>query len=120
MMLEIKHLDHILITIPTGTSEAARRFYTTTLQLDEIPGDHPHGAIWMKIGNIELHIREEEGHQYNSARHSAFVVQNLSQAKSFLQKVEVELSYSSIIEGRDRCFFRDPWGNRFELIEFVS
>ena len=117
-MIGIKHLDHILITIPIGTVEAARSFYTTSLQLDEIPGDHPNGAIWLQMGDVELHIREEDNHQSNSARHSAFVVQNLDQEKAFLHTVGIELSYSSIIEGRDRCFFRDPWGNRFELIEF--
>tara|TARA_R110002124_G_scaffold221606_1_gene387112 strand:+ start:286 stop:645 length:360 start_codon:yes stop_codon:yes gene_type:complete len=119
-MLEIKHIDHFLITIPTGTIEEARRFYAETLRLNEIPGDHPHGAIWIKLGNIELHIREEEGHQRNSARHAAFVVKNLKAAIDFLIQNNVEISYSSVIKGRDRCFFRDPWGNRFELIEYIS
>ncbi|MFC5624016.1 VOC family protein [Algoriphagus winogradskyi] len=119
-MLEIKHLDHILITIPTGTSKDARKFYLEILQLNEIHGNHPHGAIWIKLGNIELHIREEEGHQRNSARHAAFVVKNLKTAKDFLIHNNVEISYSSAIKGRDRCFFRDPWGNRLELIEFIS
>jgi len=35
-----------------------------------------------------------------------------------LAKQGIEVAFSSVIEGRDRCFFRDPWGNRFELIEF--
>lgn len=117
-MLEITHLDHILITIPTNTREEARLFYTDKLSLKEIPGTHPSGAIWIEMGDIELHIREEEGHQNNSARHPALVVENLDKAKGFLQKENIEISYSSVIEGRDRCFFRDPWGNRFELIEY--
>ncbi|PZX48324.1 VOC family protein [Algoriphagus chordae] len=118
-MLEIERLDHVLITIPPNTSAEAVEFYCKKLQLNEIPGRHPNGAIWIELGNIELHIREEEGHQSKSARHPAFVVKNLEAAKSFLLKEEIEISYSSIIEGRDRCFFRDPWGNRFELIEYV-
>lgn len=119
-MIDITHLDHVLITIPTNTREEARHFYTKKLLLQEILGDHPHGAIWIKMGNIELHIREEDIHQNNSARHAAFVVKNLNQAKAFLQKESIEITFSSQIEGRNRCFFRDPWGNRFELIEFVG
>ncbi|MEB2777829.1 VOC family protein [Algoriphagus sp. D3-2-R+10] len=119
-MLEIIRLDHILITIPTNTREEARLFYSGKLSLKEIPGTHPNGAIWIEMGDIELHIREEEGHQSNSARHPALVVEDLDKAKAFLQKENIEISYSSVIEGRNRCFFRDPWGNRFELIEYVK
>ncbi|SFB32298.1 VOC family protein [Algoriphagus aquimarinus] len=117
-MIDIERLDHVLITIPTNTREEALRFYTETLSLKEIPGNHPNGAIWVAFGDIELHIREEAIHQHNSARHAAMVVKDLAGAKAFLQKENVEISYSSVIEGRERCFFRDPWGNRFELIEY--
>ncbi|MDR7130505.1 catechol 2,3-dioxygenase-like lactoylglutathione lyase family enzyme [Algoriphagus sp. 4150] len=117
-MLEIERLDHVLITIPPNSRDEARKFYTEVLLLKEIPGNHPNGAIWVQLGDIELHIREEEIHQANSGRHPGLVVKDLDQAKAFLQKATIELSYSSVIEGRSRCFFRDPWGNRFELIEF--
>lgn len=117
-MLDIERLDHVLITIPSDTHEEAKQFYIQTLRFKEIPGSHPNGAIWLQLGNIELHIREEKGHQSNSARHSALVVKNLEAAKTFMVKEKIEISFSSKIEGRERCFFRDPWGNRFELIEF--
>lgn len=117
-MLDIKSLDHVLITIPPNSRKEARQFYIEKLLLKEIPGTHPHGAIWIRLGDIELHIREEDIHQSNSARHAAFVVPDLEEAKGFLEKENIEISYSSKIAGRDRCFFRDPWGNRFELIEY--
>tara|TARA_R110002020_G_scaffold102250_8_gene240298 strand:- start:443 stop:802 length:360 start_codon:yes stop_codon:yes gene_type:complete len=119
-MIEIKRLDHLLISIPTNTQEEARRFYTEKLGLKEILGNHPHGAIWLQMGDIELHIREEGIHQNNSSRHPAFIVKDLAMAKSFLLKEDIEVTFSSAIDGRDRCFFRDPWGNRFELIEYKS
>jgi catechol 2,3-dioxygenase-like lactoylglutathione lyase family enzyme len=117
-MIDIVRLDHVLITIPPNTREEARKFYTETLLLKEILGTHPNGALWLKLGDIELHIREESGHQSDSARHPAFVVKNLVASKDFLLKINIEINFSSMIEGRDRCFFRDPWGNRFELIEY--
>jgi catechol 2,3-dioxygenase-like lactoylglutathione lyase family enzyme len=117
-MIEIERLDHVLITIPPNNREAAIYFYTKVLFLKEIPGNHPNDAIWIKLGDIELHIREEDDHQSASARHVAVVVSSLDLAKDFLKRSNIEISYSSVIEGRDRCFFRDPWGNRFELIEY--
>lgn len=116
-MITFKRLDHVLITIPEGQTKAARNFYRMVLELKEIPGQHPRGAIWFTIGDIELHITEEPGNS-NSDRHPAFEVANLNEAKLFLKKKNVEIELSSEILGRQRCFFRDPFGNRFELIEF--
>ncbi|WP_286779304.1 MULTISPECIES: VOC family protein [Sphingobacterium] len=117
-MIDFKRLDHVLITIPPGSKKAAREFYMGVLYLKEITGDHARGAIWFEIGNIQLHIREENGHKTNSDRHPAFVVDDSLSAKEFLKRQGIEISYSSEIEGRERCFFRDPFGNRFELIEY--
>lgn len=119
-MIEIDRLDHVLISIPLHTREEVRRFYTQKLGWKEIAGSHPYEALWIQVGGIELHIREEEMHQFTSARHAAFAVKNLEETKSFLRKNAIEISYSSKIDGRDRCFFRDPWGNRFELIEYEN
>lgn len=119
-MISFKRLDHILITIPPGTRHDAKKFYAEVLGLNNIEGNHPNGAIWLTIADIELHIREEENHPVNSSRHPAFEVDDLDAAKLFLQKQSIPLSYSTDIDGRERCFFRDPWGNRFELIEYLK
>ncbi len=116
-MIQFKRFDHILITIPLGTTELARTFYGEILALSSIPGGHPHQAIWFLMGDVQLHIREEaEGPL--SSRHPAFEVADLADAKQFLTARGIELAYSSEIEGRDRVFFRDPFGNRFELIQY--
>lgn len=116
-MIEWKRLDHVLITVPPGKKEEARKFYSGTLRLRELPGEHPRGAIWFQIGDVELHIREEEAGNI-SDRHPAFEVLNLKAAIDFLEAQGVDLSFSSEIDGRKRCFFRDPFANRFELLSF--
>lgn len=119
-MIEILRLDHVLISIPPNTRDLAREFYVEKLNFQEIKGNHPHGALWIKAGDIEIHIREEAIHQTQSVRHAAFQVKDLKATKEFLVSKNIEISFSTLIEGRDRCFFRDPWGNRFELIEFIK
>jgi len=114
--IAFKRLDHILITIPEGAEQVARLFYKETLGLEEISGEHPRAAMWFKIGDIELHIRAEPASSL-SARHPAFEVEDLQAAKVFLERSNISISYSSEIDGRQRCFFRDPFGNRFELLE---
>lgn len=115
--IKFKRLDHILITIPEGTKQLALKFYKEILALEEIEGNHPRGAIWFRIGDIQLHIREETGIHY-SDRHPAFEVMDIESAKLFLKDINIETNYSTEIDGRQRFFFRDPFGNRFELLEF--
>ena len=116
-MIPFKRIDHILITIPVGKTAEARTFYADILSLSEIPGQHPKGAIWFTMGDIQLHIREEKDGNY-SDRHPAFEVADLQVAEAFLKSKNVTISYSSEIDGRNRCFFRDPFGNRFELLAY--
>ncbi|MBB6270814.1 catechol 2,3-dioxygenase-like lactoylglutathione lyase family enzyme [Pedobacter cryoconitis] len=117
-MLDLIRLDHLLIIIPPGSKKAARKFYAEILLLKEVPGGHPRGAIWFEMADIQIHLREEEGHKTTSDRHPAFVVAKLEAAINFLKQRAIQISYSSEINGRERCFFRDPWGNRYELIEY--
>ncbi len=116
-MMQFKRLDHLLVTIPAGATVAARAFYTDVLGLTEIPGGHPHGAIWFAIADIQLHLREEAGGDV-SARHPAFEVANLARARQELAQKGVFISYSSDIDGRQRFFIRDPFGNRIEFLEY--
>lgn len=116
-MIGFKRLDHVFLCVPEGAKQQALEFYSQVLGLTEIPGDHPRGAIWFQIGDIQLHINEENGGNY-SMRHPAFEITNLSATKEYLKNKGVEVTYSSDIEGRERFFFRDPFDNRIELLEY--
>lgn len=117
-MIQFTRLDHVLVCIPEGKTAEARAFYGQVLGLTEIPGEHPGGAIWFEVADIQLHLREEAGGSL-SLRHPAFEIQNLEEAKRELQQKGVAISYSSDIDGRQRFFIRDPFGNRMEFLEFV-
>ena len=116
-MIQFKRLDHILVTIPEQKTEEARAFYTEVLGLTEIPGQHPAGAIWFEMADVQLHLREEAGANY-SLRHPAFEIADLNGARQELAQKGVEITYSSDIEGRQRFFIRDPFGNRIEFLQY--
>ncbi|MEZ0542442.1 VOC family protein [Fibrella arboris] len=116
-MIHFKRLDHILVSIPEQATEEARQFYSQVLGLAEIPGQHPGGAIWFEIADIQLHLREEPSGN-RSLRHPAFDIENLDETRHELEKKGVEISYSSAIDGRQRFFIRDPFGNRIEFLAY--
>jgi extradiol dioxygenase family protein len=118
-MIHYKRLDHILISIPVGKTDEARTFYRNVLGLTEIPGDHPKGAIWFDIADIQLHIREETP-QTSSDRHPAFEITGLDEAQRHFQAFGITPSFSSEIDGRQRFFIRDPFGNRIEFLEYLN
>ena len=118
-MIHFKRLDHILISIPEGKKEEARTFYGDVLGLEEVPGEHPGGALWFSIADIQLHFREEAAGPY-SKRHPAFEIANLEEAKQQLENHGIAITYSSEIDGRQRFFFHDPFDNRIELLQFAD
>lgn len=116
-MISIVRYDHALLTYDRGADEKLRSFYTGVLGLSEIQGEHPGGAIWFRIAGTELHFGQEEGGKL-SRRHLAFVVDDLQEAKGILEGKGLEITYSTKIEGRERFFIRDPFGNRLEFLAY--
>ncbi|QRQ99643.1 VOC family protein [Dyadobacter sandarakinus] len=119
MGIDFKRLDHIMLCIPEGKEQDARDFYSGILGLEELTNlgyPLPNGAIWFQMGDIQLHLRAEKT-QDLSQRHPAFEVHNLQAARELMEQHHIPIKNESPIPGRNRFSFRDPFGNRIELIE---
>jgi catechol 2,3-dioxygenase-like lactoylglutathione lyase family enzyme len=128
MKINYKRLDHVQITIPKGSEDKARRFYTGVLGLEEIEKPDslkPTGGVWFKIADIELHLGVESplADVYDkspfSKRHPAFTVEKIDEVKAYLSGKNITLKEETEIPGRKRFSFYDPFGNRIELIEYL-
>lgn len=111
-----------MICIPEGAEEEARNFYGKVLGLQELNNLGfviPNRAIWFQMGDIQLHLRAENLVGQLSQRHPAFEVSNLSVAEALLTSHGISVKHESPIPGRNRFSFRDPFGNRIELIEVI-
>ena len=123
MKIEFTRLDHIMLCIPEGKEEEARNFYGNILgltELNDLGYTIPNRAIWFQMGNIQLHIRSENLPEQVSQRHPAFEITNLATAESVLVSHGISVKHESVIPGRQRFSFRDPFGNRIELIEYSN
>jgi len=121
-MITYKRLDHIHITVPAERLEEACEFYMDVMGLelksrpDEALGDK---GYWFTLVDIELHIGIESASP-RSVRHFAIEVNNVKEAREYLESKGVETKNQSIIPGRERFSFVDPFGNRIELLEFIK
>lgn len=120
----IAGLHHAQITIPIGAEQQGRSFYCGVLGLTELPKPEPlrsRGGFWLKVGDREVHVGVEDGVDRASTKaHLAYSVRSLADWREVLSRRGVELIDGVPIPGFARFEFRDPFGNRVEMIEKLA
>jgi catechol 2,3-dioxygenase-like lactoylglutathione lyase family enzyme len=114
-------IDHVLLAMPAGAEDKARAFYTGVMQLDELvkpPGLALRGGAWFSNGQVTIHLGVEKDFRAARKAHPALVVRDLPGFVARAKAQGAEIAYDDEpIEGYDRLFVYDPFGNRLELME---
>lgn len=114
-------IHHVQITIPTGEEARARAFYCDLLGLEEMekPASlRGRGGFWLKLGDQSVHVGAEDGVDRLSTKgHVAYAVTDLAEWGQKLEAEGIERLTGIPIPGFDRFEFRDPFGNRVEMIQ---
>jgi catechol 2,3-dioxygenase-like lactoylglutathione lyase family enzyme len=121
-MISFKRLDHVHISVPAERLEEARIFYTEVIGFKPIVRPDQvfsNKGYWFAVTGIELHIGVEPA-MPRSIRHYAFEVNDIAAAKDYLKNKGVEIGEEPEIPGRARFSFIDPFGNRVELLAYLS
>ena len=117
----IRGIHHVQITIPKGAEEAARAFYCGVLKLTEIEKPESlkgRGGFWVALGTQAVHIGTEEGFdRLTTKAHIAYEVDDLAFWRKRLAQEGITAETGIPIPGYDRFEFRDPFGNRVEMIQ---
>lgn len=114
-------IDHVQITIPKGSEAIAEEFYRDFLGLK--PTEKPdnrkqNGGFWLQLGACQLHVGTEDGTERSKTKaHVAYRVTDLDLWRQKFKERNVEI-IDSLPFPRAKAFeFRDPFGNRGELIQ---
>jgi catechol 2,3-dioxygenase-like lactoylglutathione lyase family enzyme len=114
-------LDHVQITVPRDAEEEARHFYSDLLGLPEIPKPEPlqaRGGLWLQAGDRQIHIGTEDGAARRATKaHVAYRVTGLAAWRERLAREGITVEEAIPIPGCRRFEFRDPFGNRVEMVE---
>jgi catechol 2,3-dioxygenase-like lactoylglutathione lyase family enzyme len=98
----------------------ARAFYADLLGIPE-QVKRPHlakrGGCWFEHGTLKVHLGVEQDFRPARKAHPAFIVEDLSALARVLSAAGFELRTDAPLEGYDRVFVDDPFGNRIELME---
>jgi catechol 2,3-dioxygenase-like lactoylglutathione lyase family enzyme len=124
MHFMILGIHHVQLTIPPGAEEAARGFYCTVLGLPEIakPSSlQARGGLWLQVGDRQVHVGVEDSVDRHATKaHIAYEVRDIKSWRNKLASAGIEILTGIPIPGYDRFEFRDPFGNRVEMIEVVN
>ncbi|WP_147805291.1 VOC family protein [Alkalicoccus halolimnae] len=114
-------LHHAQITIPKNCEEEGKQFYCELLGLKEIEKPDSlkgRGGFWLQAGSLEVHVgTEDDVDRLSTKSHLAYQVDNIDQWKTHLTENKVLLLEAVPIPGVERFEFRDPFGNRVEMIQ---
>jgi catechol 2,3-dioxygenase-like lactoylglutathione lyase family enzyme len=113
---------HVQIMIPAGAEDEARRFYCGLLGLREIEKPEvlrKRGGFWLELGDFQIHVGVEAAFDRSKQRreHVAFLVPYLDAARAELIAANVAITDGDQLPDFRRFEFRDPFGNRLELLQ---
>lgn len=116
----IKAIDHVQLAMPPGKEAEARAFYQGVLGIPEVakPANLAmRGGCWFERGTLKVHLGVEQAFRPARKAHPAFRVENLQTLKDLLLATGYSYKTDEPLEGYDRLYVDDPFGNRIELIE---
>ena len=118
----IVQIDHIQLAMPQGREAEARSFYRDLLGLAEVEKPDnlkKRGGCWFEKGSIKVHLGVEADFRPARKAHPAFLVRDLVALAETLAAAGVTVKRDEPLEGYDRIYVDDPFGNRIELMETV-
>ena len=115
-------LNHVHITVPLGGLDVARRFYLDVVGLTEVERPEPlkvYPGFWVQLAGLQLHIGGEDtdADRWASGAHLSIEVDDLEVRRARIEKAGVPTREMVHYPGFERFEFRDPFGNRMELIK---
>ncbi len=113
-------LHHVLVSIPRGGEEAALGFYGDLLGLKQIPKPTnlaKRGGAWFMTDTLQLHLGVDDSFVASTKSHVAFLVPDLAVLRSRLQAASVAIVEDEPLEGFDRFYVSDPFGNRVVCLQ---
>ena len=118
----LKAIDHVQLAMPRDGEDRARQFYGAVLGLVEEPKPPvlaARGGCWFADGGdgaLRVHLGVDNDFRAAKKAHPAFRVAGLT---AFVVERGLDVQWDDNVEGVERCYVDDPFGNRIELIEPV-
>ena len=117
--MAVLRIDHVQLAIPTGGEDEMRAFFVGLLGFAEVdkPANLSRMGCWFESGSVNVHVGVDPDFRAAKKAHPAFLVDDLPALREALKAAGYETRDDKPIEGYDRFFTSDPFGNRIELMQ---
>jgi catechol 2,3-dioxygenase-like lactoylglutathione lyase family enzyme len=118
--MPVTRLDHVQLAMPAGREAEARAFYQGALGIPEVqkPANlAKRGDCWFERGALKIHLGVEADFKPARKAHPALIVEDLGGLSAALDRAGYPVRTEEPLEGYDRVYVDDPFGNRIELME---
>jgi catechol 2,3-dioxygenase-like lactoylglutathione lyase family enzyme len=118
--MPVTRLDHVQLAMPAGREAEARAFYQGALGIPEVkkPANlAKRGGCWFERGALKIHLGVEADFKPARKTHPALIVEDLGGLSAALDRAGYPARADEPLEGYDRVYVDDPFGNRIELME---
>jgi catechol 2,3-dioxygenase-like lactoylglutathione lyase family enzyme len=118
----ITGLDHVQVAAPPGTEAEARGFYGRLLGLVELEKPAAlaaRGGAWFACGAQQLHVGVSADFAPAAKAHPALAVATPADLDVLAERLTLSgapVRWDDELEGVQRFYTEDPWGNRLELL----
>jgi catechol 2,3-dioxygenase-like lactoylglutathione lyase family enzyme len=121
--MAVLRLDHVQLAMPAGGEAQAIEFYERLLGIKHVPKP-PHlaqrGGCWFEDGDVKVHLGVEAAFQPATKAHPALIVDDVRQVAERISAAGHRVADDEPLEGYDRVYAYDPFGNRIELMQPVA
>ena len=116
----VVRLDHVQLAMPAGREAEAAAFYEGLLGIPQIPKP-PHlasrGGCWFERGDLKIHLGVEQDFRPAAKAHPALIVDDVRALAAAIAAAGYAIVDDEPLDGFDRIYAYDPFGNRVELME---
>ena len=118
--MRIVRVDHVQLAMPAGREDEAVAFYEGVLGIPQVPKPPDlaaRGGCWFERGDLKVHLGVDKDFRAATKAHPAFVVDDVRALAAALDAAGHPVRDDEPLEGYDRVYVDDPFGNRIELME---
>ena len=116
--VRVIRLDHVQLAKPAGREADAIAFYHDLLGIPVVAKPAhlaARGGCWFEQGDLKVHLGVEADFRPARKAHPAFIVDDLRSIVRDVTTAGFEVRDDEPLEGFDRAYVSDPFGNRIEL-----
>lgn len=116
----IHGIDHVQLAMPPGGERLAVDFYEGLLGIAQVPKP-PHlavrGGCWFEDDRVKIHLGVEQDFRPAKKAHPALLIEDVVRLVTALRAAGVEVVDDEPLDGYDRVYAYDPFGNRLEFMQ---